>query len=196
MASLKSISAALLAGLAVLPACTSATGQSATDADALRQALDDEYRAEAIYAAVIEKFGEVRPFTNIIQAEQRHSERAKAQMDRLGIEFEPVNPFLGTVAAPASVLEACKQAVEAEIENIALYDRLLPVIEDPQVRETLTALQSASRERHLPAFERCVARGGEMGPRGGGGQGQGQGRGHGQGHGQDHGMGQGPGREQ
>lgn len=177
MPSLKSIGATLLTGLAMLPACTSATGQSATDADALRQALDDEYRAEAIYAAVIEKFGEVRPFTNIIQAEQRHSDRAKAQMDRLGIDFEPVNPLLGTIAPPESVLAACQQAVEAEVENIALYDRLLPAIEDAQVRETLTALQSASRERHLPAFQRCVARGGEMGR----GAGQGQGRAHGQG---------------
>ena len=34
----------------------------------LLEALDDERKAEATYAAVIEKFGEVRPFINIIDA--------------------------------------------------------------------------------------------------------------------------------
>ena len=42
-------------------------------------ALDDEYRAEAIYDAVMQKFGEVRPFINIIEAERRHAAMAKAE---------------------------------------------------------------------------------------------------------------------
>lgn len=72
-------------------------------------------------------------------------------------------------AKVARACAACEQGVAAEIENIALYDRILPTAEDESVFATLTDLQSASRERHLPAFERCVARGGE--------QGRGQGRG-------------------
>ena len=129
----KILRASLFAALAVLPGCATATGQAAQDIEALREALEDEYRAEATYAAVIEKFGEIRPFINIIQAEQRHSDRAKAEMDRLGVEYEPVNPFIGTMTAPDTVLAACEAAVQAEVDNIALYDRLLPRIEDPQV---------------------------------------------------------------
>ena len=174
MPMLKPIGASLLASFAVLPGCATATGQSPQDVAALREALDDEYRAEATYAAIIERFGEIRPFINIIQAEQRHSERAKAEMDRLGVEYEPVNPFIGTMTAPDTVLAACEAAVQAEVDNIALYDRLLPGIEDPQVLATLTALLRASEERHLPAFRRCVERGGEMGR--GPGRGQGMGR--------------------
>jgi hypothetical protein len=44
----------------------------------------------------------------------------------------------------------------------------------------------ASRDNHLPAFQRCVERGGEMGP----GKGLGKGRGMGQGYDKDKGGGQ------
>jgi rubrerythrin len=151
-----------------------AAAQSSGDAAALRAALDDEYKAEATYAAVIAAFGEVRPFINIIEAERRHAASVRAEMDRLGLPYETANPYLGKLAAPTSVLDACKAGVEAEIENIALYDRLLPKIEDPQVRDTLTRLQWASRERHLPAFQRCVERGGIMGQGPGGGRDRGR----------------------
>ncbi|MCB2078814.1 MAG: DUF2202 domain-containing protein [Novosphingobium sp.] len=148
------------------------------DQQALHDALDDEYCAEATYQAIIEKFGPVRPFINIIRAEQRHSEMVKQQFARLGMDV-PENTHLGAIEAPVSLLAACKAGVEAEVENIALYDRLLPKISDPQVRATLTRLQAASRDNHLPAFRRCVARGGTPGRgggRGGGGGGWGGGK--------------------
>ena len=152
-----------LAMVVPLASCASASAAQDTDAEALQFALEDEYRAEAMYEAIIDEFGEVRPFINIIEAERRHAMRAKAEMDRLGIAYEDDNPFRGTIEAPATLLEACETGVTAEIENIALYDRLLPQIEDASVMATLSDLQWASRERHLPAFERCVARGGTMG---------------------------------
>jgi len=137
---------------------------SAGDRAALQAALDDEYRAEATYRAVLDKFGDVRPFSNIIRAEQRHAEMATAQMVRLGMAVPP-NRYIGTITAPETLLDACQTGIEAERANIALYDRLLPQVRDPQVKTTLELLQSASRENHLPAFERCVARGGIMGRR-------------------------------
>lgn len=146
---------------------------SSADAGALALALEDEYRAEAMYTAVMDLHGEVRPFSNIIQAEKRHSERVRDEMTRLGIEYSDTNPFLGNIIAPATILEACQQGVDAEIENIALYEEILPTISDGQVKATLTDLQWASRERHLPAFQRCVDRGGEPGR----GSGHGGGRG-------------------
>lgn len=39
----------------------------------LREALEDERKAEATYMAVIEKFGPIRPFINIVFAENRHA---------------------------------------------------------------------------------------------------------------------------
>lgn len=123
----------------------------------LLDALDDERKAEASYAAVIDKFGPVRPFSNIIEAEQRHASALERQLVRLGLTVPP-NPWTGKVSAPATLSGACKSAVEGEIENIALYDRLIPMIDDPTARQVMQNLQAASRERHLPAFRRCLER--------------------------------------
>lgn len=147
----------------------------------LRDALEDERKAEATYAAVIEKFGEVRPFINIIDAERRHSAAIERQMTRLGFAI-PANHWEGKGEAPATLVEACSMAVEAEIKNIALYDRLLPAIADDVVRQVLQNLQDASRDNHLPAFRRCLERedsggGRGVGKTGQGGHGRGRGRG-------------------
>ena len=123
----------------------------------LLDALDDERKAQATYTAVIEKFGAVRPFINIVEAEGRHAEAIKRQLQRLGFQIPP-DKWKGNVKAPASLAAACRQAVDAEIENIALYDRLLPQIGDANVRQVLENLQAASRENHLPAFQRCLSR--------------------------------------
>lgn len=131
----------------------------------LLDALEDERKAEATYAAVIEKFGPVRPFSNIIEAEQRHAAALERQLRRLEIPVPP-NPWTGKVAAPATLAEACEEAVQGEIENIALYDRLIPMIEDPEARQVMENLQAASRDRHLPAFRRRLEGGRGRGPRG------------------------------
>lgn len=132
----------------------------------LVEALDDERKAEATYGAVIEKSGEVRPFINIIEAERRHSAAIEQQMTRLGFAI-PANQWQGKGMAPATLAEACSMAITAEVENIALYDRLLPAIADDSVRHVLQNLQDASRDNHLPAFRRCLER--ENGGSGSGG---------------------------
>lgn len=123
----------------------------------LLDALDDERKAEATYAAVIGKFGPVQPFSNIIGAEQRHAAALERQLRRLE-QSVPPNPWTGKVVAPATLAQACESAVQGELENIALYDRLIPMIDDPSARQVMENLQAASRERHLPAFRRCLER--------------------------------------
>ena len=54
--------------------------------------------------------------------------------------------------------QACADAIKAEIENEALYVRLLDRVTDPAVRSVMRRLQEASRDRHLPAFRRCADR--------------------------------------
>lgn len=157
----------------------------ASTLDALSQALDDEYRARATYAAVLERFGPVRPFVNIVRAEQRHINMLLAEYNRLGETPEP-DAWVGEVEAPSSLLQACEEAVQGEIDNAALYDQLLLAVDDPQLRDVMLRLQAASQDNHLPAFERCVARqaGAGSAPTGFGGPGPGRG---------GRGMGRGPG---
>jgi len=123
----------------------------------LIDALEDERKAEATYAAVIARFGPVRPFINIVEAENRHSAAIERQMQRLGLAI-PGNQWEGEAEAPDSLAAACALAIRAEIENIALYDRLIPRIRDKAVWQVFQNLQDASRNNHLPAFRRCLAR--------------------------------------
>ena len=124
---------------------------------ALTEAIQDEYKALATYQKVIEKFGPVRPFINIVEAEARHADALTRQFERLGIE-PPKDRWAGRIKAPESVRQACEEAIQGEIENAAMYDRLLAKISDPQARNVLMSLKDASQSRHLPAFQRCLER--------------------------------------
>lgn len=135
---------------------------------AIHEALDDEYLAAAFYASVIEKFGEVRPFINIIEAERRHAYRLEVLLQAAG-EATPENPYATgkktPPAVPATLAEACRLGVDAEIANAALYDdKLIPAVKGYQeVEAAMRDLRAASQERHLPAFQRCIGRGGRGG---------------------------------
>jgi hypothetical protein len=129
---------------------------------ALAEALDDEYKSRATYRKVIAAFGPVQPFVNIEASEGRHIAALISLYERYGLE-PPADEWEGRVEAPASVTAACEAAVRDEEENAAMYNRLLAVVDKPDVRAVLLRLQSASRDRHLPAFRRCAERGGAAG---------------------------------
>ena len=145
--------------LALLTGCAAASVASGrtSDADALMMTLDDEYKAEATYVAVIDKFGEIRSFANIIEAERHDAERAKVEKDRLGISYDTESFYLGKMTAPQSVLAACEQGVAAEIEasrsTISCYQQmemqaclpLSPICSGPLASATFRPSSAASR---------------------------------------------------
>ena len=53
---------------------------------ALTEALEDEYKARATYGKIIEAFGPIRPFINIVEAEDRHASAPLRQFDRFGLQ--------------------------------------------------------------------------------------------------------------
>lgn len=123
------------------------------------EALNDEYKARAFYRLVIKTFGLIQPFVNIVEAEDTHARALEGLCARYGIPL-PADDWDRTLQPPTSVLEACQTGVEGEIENIAMYDRFLKSTESPDVKALFQRLQARSRDAHLPAFQRCVARGG------------------------------------
>ncbi len=131
---------------------------NAAEIAALEATLDDEYKSFETYAQVIEDFGEVRPFINIVNAEQRHFTALLRIFEQYGIA-PPGNRWSGNAPRYANVHAACVAAVVGEIENVALYDRALTSTGRDDILDVYRALRSASQERHLPAFQRCVARG-------------------------------------
>ena len=123
----------------------------------LVRALDDEYRAYAIYGQVIADFGQVQPFVNIQRAEAQHS----AALIRLFNTYSlpvPENSWLGNVPRSTTLTEACAAGVTAEIANRDLYTELFTTTARADILTVYRSLQRASEQQHLPAFQRCAAR--------------------------------------
>ncbi len=138
------------------------TNLSPEAAAALREALDDEQKAWAIYNQVLRDFGEVAPFVHIREAEARHQQALEALFRLHGLPV-PENPWPGRVPRYASLEEACLAGVQAEVDNVTLYDRLLASTSRPEILAVYRNLQEASQQRHLEAFRRCADR--SSGPR-------------------------------
>ncbi len=124
--------------------------------EALIEAINDEYKAHALYEKTIEKFGLVKPFSMIIRAEEQHISSLKALFDKYGMEI-PKDNWAEKVSAEETLKQTCQSGVDAEIANANLYkDKLLPMITDYEdIALVFTNLMDASQEKHLPAFERC-----------------------------------------
>jgi hypothetical protein len=142
------------------PEARSSTSSGLDDAErqALREALDDEYRAWATYDQVIADFGPARPFINIRDAEAQHIDELGALFQRYGLPL-PESTWTGRAPRFASPREACEAAVTGELENVALYERLMRTTRRQDILAVFANLQRASEERHLPAFRRCAVRG-------------------------------------
>lgn len=128
--------------------------------NALVLAINDEYHAEAVYSAVIEKFGSIRPFENIVKAEKRHAKYLVDIMHKYGL-VPPHNTYINSKEVkeivPNTIKEACLLGIDAEIKNVKLYDdNLIPKVKNyPDILEVMTLLRNASEKQHLPAFQKC-----------------------------------------
>jgi len=151
------------------PAKTSAPLSGIT-VEAMHEALGDERRARAFYAAVVERHGQRRPFSNIIHAEERHAAALIALFERYGLDVPEDTPEFAPEDVPATFAAACEAGAQAERDNAAVYDRWLDKVAEPDVRQVMLALRAGSLEHHLPAFERHTSAGG----RGYGGRGHGR----------------------
>ncbi len=134
---------------------TSATTQTTPQVLlAMQDGLQDEYRAAAVYEAVLQRYGQVLPFSNIVRAERQHAASIAALFTARGFAV-PTPEAQVEIPAFASVAAACEMGATAEVENIALYDRLLAAPLPSDVQRVFEANRRASLVNHLPAFERC-----------------------------------------
>lgn len=122
---------------------------------AMAAAIQDEYHAENIYQGVLTDFGNVFPFSRIVNAEQRHSAAIARLYQNRNIDVPASEWNLDNVPRFDSIQEACAAAAQAELDNIALYDRYLASALPADVRNVFTNNRAASLENHLLAFEAC-----------------------------------------
>lgn len=119
-------------------------------------AIQDEYLAHAEYEEIIEIYGSVRPFTNIIKAEATHISLMEPLFEKYGFEI-PINDAADRVVLPATLEESYAIGVEAEILNIDMYERFLSEELPDDVKAAFERLDAGS-EKHLVAFERALER--------------------------------------
>ena len=99
--------------------------------EALISAIDDERQAQAYYAAVLAKFGQVRPYTQLVKAEARHEEILVRYCEQNGIEV-PANQWATpTVPLPATLEEVRQQSLTREVKNVEMYNEFLKTIKTP-----------------------------------------------------------------
>jgi hypothetical protein len=122
--------------------------------DMLMYAMQDEYLAHSEYELIIDKFGEQNPYVNIMAAEENHIVSLTEIYTAYGLSV-PEDISDEYVVIPDSLLEAAKTGVQAEIDNIAMYERFLGYDLPEDIKIVFESLKAAS-ENHLEAFERQV----------------------------------------
>ena len=124
---------------------------SLTLADMLTYAIQDEYLARAEYDLILGAYGNVRPFANIVHAEETHIAALLPLFDAYGITA-PIDEGESKTASVASLTAAYQAGVNAEVNNIAMYETFLDQTLPDNVRTVFESLMRAS-ENHLRAFQ-------------------------------------------
>jgi hypothetical protein len=124
--------------------------------ETLTYAIQDEYLAYARYRAFIERFGEQRPFTNIVEAENMHIMLLKSLLGKYGLPV-PNDESGEFVTVPGTLEEAVKAAAEAEKAGIRMYDTFLKQDLPSDVSAVYGVLSNAN-QNHVRALERRAAR--------------------------------------
>ena len=124
--------------------------------DMMHYAVDDEYLAQAEYRLILETYGSIKPYSNIVLSEGNHLSLLGQLFDLYQLPF-PADPSAGHVVLPNSLLEAAQIGVEAEINNIEMYRYFMTLPIEANMTTVFQLLMDASIN-HLAAFERQVDR--------------------------------------
>ena len=116
-------------------------------------AIQDEYLAHSQYAAVLDTFGKVRPFSNIILSEERHISYLQPLFTDRGWDI-PTDKSKELVVTPKTFTEALRSGVQAETDNIAMYEYFLQQPELPSDVKTVFELLLSASNKHLQAFSK------------------------------------------
>lgn len=129
-----------------------ALSQSDMDLKAmLTYAIEDEYLAKAEYELIMDRYGRIRPFSNIVRAEEQHIQYLVELFNTYGYGI-PADTAKDHVVLPQNLKSAFETGVGAEIDNIAMYEAFLERELPDDVRDVFEQLKQAS-ENHLRAFK-------------------------------------------
>jgi hypothetical protein len=76
----------------------------------LRWAAEDEYLARGEYAAIMQRFGTMRPYSNIMASEEQHLSWLRAEYQNRGLPFPADGSSAYIVIYPATLRRRLKPA--------------------------------------------------------------------------------------
>jgi rubrerythrin len=94
----------------------------------LTYAMQDEYLARKEYELIMDKYGEQKPFSNIIKAEEEHISMLTELFNEYKI-YIPEDKSKDYIVVPNTLNESYEAGIKAEIENIDMYERFLSAFE-------------------------------------------------------------------
>lgn len=112
--------------------------------------IQDEYNARAEYRALVQKFGEIAPFVNLIKSETNHIRALTQLFIVYGLDVPSDNGRASVV--PNTLAEVYTIEIKAENVNIELYKSFLEKDLPTNVKNVFNHLMNAS-ESHLAIFE-------------------------------------------
>lgn len=118
----------------------------------LHYAIEDEYLALGEYQTIMEKFNITRPYSNIAESEKTHISYLEELYAAHGKAIPEIDAQ-SHLYIPTSLKEAAEVGVQAEINNIAMYEKFLDQDLPADVRDVFENLMRGS-ENHLRAFRR------------------------------------------
>ena len=124
--------------------------------DMLTYAVEDEYLAHGEYIEIMDRFDVDRPYGNIARSEEMHLSFLSEVYGSYGIPF-PEDTSSDHLIIPESLLEAAETGVQAEIDNIAMYEKFMTYDLPENIYTVFEALMKGS-ESHLLAFQKQVER--------------------------------------
>lgn len=116
----------------------------------LNLAIQDEFAAKHEYEIIIDEFGEISPFVSILSAEISHIESLTEVFNSNGFVV-PSDESDSRVLTPTSLNEALETGIQAEVNNIAMYDAFLKLELPDDVKASFEMLKTGS-ESHLESF--------------------------------------------
>ncbi|MGB6127442.1 MAG: DUF2202 domain-containing protein [Psychrilyobacter sp.] len=118
----------------------------------IKYAIEDEIFAKTEYEKIMKTFNIDRPFSNIKRAEETHMEMLQPLIEKYDVSYGKLDEK--DLIIPKTLKETFEIGVQAEIDNIAMYEKFLKDEKLPSdVREVFIYLRDGSKN-HLRAFEK------------------------------------------
>ncbi len=119
---------------------------SEAEIDGLLRAIQEEYRAQALYQSIVDTFGDVYPFNYIVLSEAQHASQLVRLAQKYGVAV-PDASYAGELPEFSTLAAACQAGVDAEIADAALYDEIMPSTTHADLLRVYTNLKASLPEQ-------------------------------------------------